>query len=94
MTETDTFTPRDMSPLRAQSNTIYRDTPQALPARTITGPLRSSVRELTQPTEFASDGILLGLAVLMIPVLVYSFEQMGRLASSGSLEQAIHAFLP
>ena len=94
MTDTDTFTPSAPSLRRAHSNTIYRDTPQPHPTPSLTRALRPRLRALTQPGDLVSDGILLGLAALMLPVLVYTFAQMGSLASSGSLEHAIRAFLP
>ena len=47
-----------------------------------------------QPDERASDGILLGLAALMLPTVLYSLAQTLGLVSSGSLEHAIQAFLP
>lgn len=94
MTESDTFTPRAMPLPRAHSNTFYRDTPQPSPVRSIVRALPPRLRDLAQPGEFVSDGILLGLAALMVPVLVYSFAVMGSLASSGTLERAVRAFLP
>ena len=94
MTEIDSYAPRALSPQRAQNPTIYRDTLLAFQIRQNTRPLRSSVRSLMQPSEWASDGILLGLAAMMVPVVVYSITQMMTLAAGGALDNAIRAFLP
>ena len=94
MTELDSHAPRAMSAPRAQTPTIYRDTLLPIPARPDTRPLRSSVRSLVQPNEWVSDGILLGMAAMLAPVVVYTISQMLSLAAGGALDNAIRAFLP
>ena len=94
MTNIDSLAPRPMSPPRLPSATIYRDTPLHLPRHAAARPFRSSVRALVQSDERASDGILIGLAALMLPTVVYSLWQASSLVSGGSLEHAIRAFLP
>ena len=44
--------------------------------------------------EHFSDGILIALAALTLPAVVYSFAQLWSLLAGGSLTQAIRAFLP
>ncbi len=83
------------SPKRAHAHTIYRDTPLAVrPPGTVVRLRRSSLYALVQQDERASGGILLGLAALTLPVVVYSFTQLWSLLAGGSLQHAIRAFLP
>ena len=95
MTEIDSHALRTASPSRVNTNTIYRDTPLAVQAgATPARPLRSSLYALVQQDEHASNGILIGLAALTLPTVIYSFTQLWSLMAGGSLQQAIRAFLP
>lgn len=95
MNKPDTYAPTAMLRPCAHSDTIYRDTPFAT---TITTPAtwrhfpRLSAEAL--PGEKTSDGILLGLAALLLPTVAYSFAQMWSLVSGGALEHAVRAFFP
>ncbi len=100
MTELNSLAPRTASPKRTPSeNTIYRDTPFAdQPASRTVSVRRPTRLRLAAPflvqDEHASDGILLGLAALTLPAVVYSFAQLWSLLGGGSLQHAIRAFLP
>ncbi len=95
MTSLDSSVLPAASAKRANSDTIYRDTPLAVrtPGTTVR-PLRSSLFAPVQQDERASDGILIGLAALTLPAVVYSFVQLWSLLAGGSLQHAIRAFLP
>ncbi len=95
MTSLDSYALATPSPKRAHSNTIYRDTPLAVRTPgTVVRLRRSSLHVLVQQDERASDGILIGLAALTLPAVVYSFTQLWSLMAGGSLQHAIRAFLP
>ena len=95
MTELDSQAPRTNLPRRTASSTqptIYRDTPFA--GRPLTRPLRLPLPTLTLPEEHASNGILIGLAALTLPAVVYSFTQLWSLLAGGSLTHAVRLLLP
>ena len=94
MTKLDSFPPRPMQAAVAPSTTIYRDTPLTTSRPLAVRPLPSSVRALALPDERVSDGVLFGLAALLLPTVAYSLAQALNLVSSGSLERAVQAFLP
>ena len=95
MTQLDSYALSTASPERAHRNTIYRDTPLAVRTPgTVVRLRRSSLHALVQQDERASDGILVGLAALTLPVVVYSFTQLWSLLAGGSLQHAVRAFLP
>lgn len=94
MTTTDSFTSRLTPPTLAPSTTIYRDTPQPLPQRSVARSFRPSTRALALPDERISDGLLLGMAAMMVPAVLYSIAQALDLIAGGSLDQAVRAFVP
>ena len=94
MTKTNSYAPLPMSLPRAHSDTIYRDTPFAVSTTPFTRPRFPRLLAGVLPEESVSDGILLGLAALLLPTVAYSFAQMWSLISGGSLEHAVRAFFP
>ncbi len=95
MTETESYALYTPTIRRAHHTTIYRDTPLAVRTPgTVVRLRRSSLHALVQQDERASDGILIGLAALTLPAVVYSFTQLWSLLAGGSLQHAIRAFLP
>ncbi len=96
MTELDSYVPRASTPTGTHANPIYRDQPLSLfrDGRTTIRPVRFSLAAQGLPNEHVSDGILVGLAALTLPVMAYSFVQLWSLLAGGSLNQAVRAFLP
>lgn len=95
MTTLTTYAPPIAAVKRANTDTIYRDAPLAgrTPGNRVR-PLRSSLFALVQADERASDGMLVALGALTLPVVAYSFMQLWSLLAGGSLQHAIRAFLP
>ena len=79
---------------RTPADTIYRDIPQTRSLTTV--PVRlapAGAWTLLLPNESASNGIFLGFGAMTLLTLVYSFTQLWKLLSGGSLEQAIRAIV-
>ena len=94
MTNIDSYAPRFLPLPRAHSLTIYLNSPSTRRSGGLDPqPNRSSVRALVSKSEHTGNGLLVGLAALTVPAVVYSLAQLCSLVSGGSLEHAVRAFL-
>ncbi len=90
MTELDSYSP----PTTPGLPSSHRLTSLLTPKKPLVRSPRSSVRSLVQSGDRATSGIFLGLMVMTLPAVAYSFIQAWQLCASGSLDHAIRAFAP